>query len=235
MTFERVEIGNAVLYLGDCREILPTLDPVDLILTDPPYGLNMQNRSDGGGVCSAKSGNKIYERSDWDSQPPEKWVIELIQVKAKTVIIWGGNYFDLPPSKCFLIWDKGQRDFSLADGEMAWTNMEKAARFLTLSRGEQVAEGKQHPTQKPTRLMGWCLMQAPSAISILDPFMGSGTTGVAAINHGRSFVGIERDPKYFEIARKRITYAVEQSKQRLFEPEHEPQPDQPELGLDAAG
>ncbi len=206
----RIEtIGNATLYLGDCREILPTLAPCDLILTDPPYGISVCGNE--GGVTSLKSGSKDYGKQEWDNRPPERWVIELIRTKAKDCIVWGGNYFELPPTKCFLIWDKGQRDFSLADGEMAWTTLDKAARFLTISRGELNTDGREHPTQKPVRLMEWCLGHVPKATTICDPYMGSGTTGVAAVKMGKTFVGIEREPKYFEIACKRIDDAQRQT------------------------
>lgn len=206
----RIEtIGLATLYLGDCREVLPTLAPCDLILTDPPYGIAVCGNE--GGVTSLKSGSKDYGKQEWDNQPPERWVIELMRAKAKDCIVWGGNYFELPPTKCFLIWDKGQRDFSLADGEMAWTTLDKAARFLTISRGELNQDGREHPTQKPVRLMEWCLGHVPAAQTVCDPFMGSGTTGVAAVRMGRTFAGIEREPKYFDIACKRIEDAQRQT------------------------
>ena len=206
----RIEtIGLATLYLGDCREILPTLAPCDLILTDPPYGIAVCGNE--GGVTSLKSGSKDYGKQEWDNQPPERWVVELMRAKAKDCIVWGGNYFELPPTKCFLVWDKGQRDFSLADGEMAWTTLDKAARFLTISRGELNTDGREHPTQKPVRLMEWCLNHVPKAKTVCDPFMGSGTTGVAAVKMGRTFIGIEREPKYFDIAYKRIEDAQRQT------------------------
>lgn len=206
----RVEtIGLATLYLADCREVLPTLAPVDLILTDPPYGIGVCNRSDGG-VGSIVSGSKMYGREQWDKEAPPAWLFGLMREKARWLIIWGGNYYDLPPSPCWFAWDKGQRDFTFADGELAWTNLEKAVRFLTVPRGELVAEGKDHPTQKPLRLMEWCLNHAPKADTVCDPFLGSGTTGVATVKAGRTFIGIEREPKYFEIALKRIEDAQRQ-------------------------
>ena len=235
---EKVTIGNAELWLGDCREILPSLPKVDLILTDPPYGLNMQTRSDGGGVCSAKSGNKIYERGEWDKERPSLWLFPLMLEKSKSAIIWGGNYFTdvLPPSMCWLVWDKGQRDFSLADCEFAWCNEHRAARVFTYSRAAALKDGKTHPTQKPVALITWCLDQEKNIGIVCDPFMGSGTTGVACVQAGKAFIGIEREPKYFEIACKRIEHAVEQQKQRLFEPEPKPapKPEPQSLGLDDA-
>lgn len=207
----RIEtIGLATLYLGDCREILPTLAPCDLILTDPPYGIGVCNRSDGG-VGSIASGSKMYGREQWDKEAPPAWLFGLMREKARWLIIWGGNYYDLPPSPCWFAWDKGQRDFTFADGELAWTNLEKAVRFLTVPRGELVAEGKDHPTQKPLRLMEWCLDHVPKADTVCDPFLGSGTSGVAAVKMGRTFFGIEREPKYFDIACKRIEDAQRQT------------------------
>ena len=208
---EKETIGNAELYCGDCAVILPQLEPVDLILTDPPYGINVCNRSDGG-VSSISSGSKEYGREQWDKNPPPDWLVSLLQERAKKLIIWGGNYFKLPPSQCWLVWDKGQRDFTFADGELAWTNLDKAVRFLTVPRGELVAEGKEHPTQKPLRLMEWCLSQVKSFETVLDPFMGSGTTGVAAINMEKQFIGIERERKYFDIACERISQAQAQGR-----------------------
>ena len=206
-------IGLATLYLGDCREVLPTLAPVDLILTDPPYGIAVCGNE--GGVTSLKSGSKDYGKQELDNQPPERWVVELMRAKGKDCIIWGGNYFELPPTKCFLVWDKGQRDFSLADGEMAWTTLDKAARFLTISRGELNTDGREHPTQKPVRLMEWCLGHVPKAQTVCDPYMGSGTTGVACARMGLQFIGIERETKYFEIACERIANA--QRQESLFQ------------------
>lgn len=203
---EKVTIGNAELWHGDCAEILPLLPKFDLILTDPPYGLNMQTRADGGGVCSAKSGNRTYEYSEWDKERPPLWLFGLILDKSKDCIVWGGNYFTdaLPPTMQWLVWDKGQRNFSLADCEFAWSSKRAAARVLTLSRGEALQDGKEHPTQKPVRLMKWCLDMHPKAQTVCDPFMGTGTTGVAAVAMGKSFVGIERERKYFDIACERI-------------------------------
>ena len=203
---EKVTIGNAELWNGDCAEILPLLPKFDLILTDPPYGLNMQTRADGGGVCSAKSGNRTYEYSEWDKERPPLWLFGLILDKSKDCIVWGGNYFTdaLPPTMQWLVWDKGQRNFSLADCEFAWSSKRAAARVLTLSRGEALQDGKEHPTQKPVRLMKWCLDMHPKAQTVCDPFMGTGTTGVAAVAMGKSFVGIERERKYFDIACERI-------------------------------
>lgn len=132
---------------------------------------------------------------------------------APVQIIWGGNYFadNLPPSQCWLVWDKiNGAGFSLADVELAWTSMDKAARMFRVSRTATFSEGKEHPTQKPIALMSWCLTHIPQAKTILDPFMGSGTTGVACVKQGRSFIGIEIDEGYFDIACERISKAYAQ-------------------------
>lgn len=199
-------IGNATLYLGDCREIIPLLQKVDAVVTDPPYGIGM----DGGRVGKAE-----YERlSDWDKAPAD--VSQIIALNVPT-IIWGGNYFGLPASSCWLVWDKETAGVTtFADCELAWTNLPKAVRLIRhLWSGPymRVKEVRHHPTQKPLRIMEWSLEHVPTG-KILDPFMGSGTTGVACANLGRTFIGIEREPKYFDIACERIKAAQDQL--RLF-------------------
>lgn len=204
----RIErIGNATLYLGDCREILPTLGKVDACITDPPYGIGEH----GGGFRGRKGQNiRVHENLGWDKQRPGRDVFDLMLDAAHEQVIWGGNYFAdmLPPSKGWLYWQKLMGgDF--ADGELAWTTRDKALRqFTKCPKGQ----GAEHPTQKPVALMEWCLAFFPKAHAILDPFMGSGTTGVAAMNLGRSFIGIEREPKYFDIACRRIEDAQRQGR-----------------------
>lgn len=219
----KVEIGNATLYLGDCMDILPTLDKVDAVICDPPYGIGIDRSmaassgSQSGGMM-AKKGN--YFASGWDDAPMSLELAELIISKSETVIFWGGNYYGLPASQCWLVWDK-RVNGNFADCELAWTNMKKPVRKFEwmwngmLRQGQEERNG--HPTQKPLALMQWCIDQAGNPETILDPFMGSGTTGVAAIQMGRKFIGIERELKYFEIAVKRIKEAVAQP--QLFEPE----------------
>ena len=210
-----VIIGNATLYLGDCSEILPTLQQVDLTLTDPPYGINygglLKGKGDGYGNAD-KNGWKDYGAPEWDQHRPPLDVFKLIQASGKTQVIWGGNYFAdlLPPKMRWLVWDKGQRDFSLADVELAWTSDDKAARAFTYPRALALQDGKVHPTQKPVALMKWCLGLYPKCETVLDCYLGSGTTGVAAVQMGRKFIGIEREPKYFDIACKRIEDAQRQ-------------------------
>jgi site-specific DNA-methyltransferase (adenine-specific) len=209
----RIEkIGDATLYLGDCMDILLTLDKVDAVITDPPYGIGADSHAG-----KKENGWNQWEISGWDKQRPDKKTFDLFLPLGKIVIIWGGNYFTdwLKPSMQWLSWDKGQDGFSLADFELAWTNQDKASRRINYARSLALKDGKQHPTQKPLAVMRWCINQAGNPETILDPFMGSGTTGVAAIQMGRKFIGIEREPKYFDIACQRIEQAVAQP--RLFE------------------
>ena len=187
------------LRLGDCLEILPTLadNSVDAVITDPPYGMNSHNMRNAVAFMSV----------DWDTEPiSEAHLFECVRV-SNNQIIWGGNYFNLPPNRCYLIWDKGASMYgrSWAECEYAWTSFDKVARIYKLSSGR---EKKQHPTQKPLELMKWCIENYTNpGDTILDPFMGSGTTGVACVQTGRNFIGIEIEDKYFEIAEKRIKEA----------------------------
>ena len=214
----RIEkIGNATLYLGDCREILPTLPKVDLVLTDPPYGIaDVWKGGASNGWGRASSDTEL--RNSWDDKPPTKEFFEELSDSADLQVIWGGNYFELPPSRGWLIWNKPERNFTLADAELAWTNFDHVIRVFDYKRSDQHRE---HPTQKPVALMEWSIEQAgkrvwkkKSAETVADPFMGSGTTGVACANMGKTFYGIEREPKYFDIACRRIEQAYAQ--QRLF-------------------
>ena len=220
--FKKIEIGNATLYLGDCMDILPTLDKVDAVITDPPYGIGVDRAmaASSGRIVGKGVAKGTYFATGWDNAPMCLELAELIMSKGQKIIFWGGNYYGLPASQCWLVWDK-RVNGHFADCELAWTNMKKPVRKFEwmwngmLRQGQEERNG--HPTQKPLALMAWCIEQAENPQSILDPFMGSGTTGVAAIQMGRKFIGIEREPKYFEIACKRIEQAVAQP--QLFEPE----------------
>lgn len=205
----RVEtIGNATLYLGDCLEILPTLPKVDAVITDPPYGIGRDGMRES---TSTHGGRKAYEFMGWDQKRPSQEMFTLILKAGERHVIWGGNYFAdlLPASMKWLVWDKGQR-ISQSDGELAYTSDSGALRIFTLNRVELMKDGAEHPTQKPVRLMKWCIDQAGNPKSILDPFMGSGSTGVAAMQMGKEFIGIEIEPKYFDIACERIENAQRQ-------------------------
>lgn len=189
------------VWCGDMLAILPTLGKFDAVVTDPPYGI-------GASSGTGKYGRLKFQSTDkmWDNETPDLSTILALKIPT---IIWGGNYFALPPSRAFLVWDKGAgfkgRDF--AECEQAWCSFDANARvfaFDPLARGEY--RDKQHPTQKPVDLMRWCLGFTEG--HVLDPFMGSGTTGVAAAKLGRKFTGIEIDPGYYDIACKRISAAL---------------------------
>jgi len=200
---EKVVIGNAELWHGDCREILPTLPECDLILTDPPYGIGADKVK----AHSSIRDNDAWENRDWDNATPPAWVFGLMREKAGTLMVWGGNYFAdmLPATSGWLCWRKPEAEtgFSLADIELFWTSLSFAARTKTLPR----RDGNEHPTQKPVALIEWAMSFAPKAETVCDPYMGSGTTGVACANHGKRFTGIERERKYFDIACERISRA----------------------------
>lgn len=202
--------GAVTLYCGDCREILPTLSKVDAVVTDPPYGIDYGRA---GGFKASHGWGPWREKCEWDVSRPDRDVFDLMREVSKHQIIWGGNYFTdyLPPTMHWLMWDKGQREFSLADFEMAWGSQKRAARVIDCPRGMAVKDGKEHPTQKPLKVMLRCLQELPDKTeTILDPFMGSGTTGVAAVKLGRRFIGIEIEERYFQIACRRIEEATKQ-------------------------
>lgn len=221
-------IGDATLYLGDCMDVLPELSRLRAatkpshretiaIVTDPPYGIGEaagKNASRGNVAVS-----KDYGDEAWDDQPISDELLAMVRDAGRWQIIFGGNYYALPPTSCWLIWDKLNGDNDFADCEMAWTNLPKAIRRIRyLWNGMLKAPGEtrgDHPTQKPVGVMSWCLQQLPSGVSvILDPFMGSGTTGIACVKAGRAFIGIEKDQQHFDIACRRIEEAYRQP--RLF-------------------
>jgi hypothetical protein len=186
------------------------------ILTDPPYGIGMS-----GGNVGYKGFNNLA-RKEWDTETPDE-IIEFIRLTGLPYIIWGGNYFELPPARCYLVWDKGAsfKGRSYAESELALTNLDANARtFLFDPLAKGTYKGKQHPTQKPVALMEWCLEFLPEAQTILDPFMGSGTTLVACAKLGRSGIGIELDEDYFNIACERVEKAYQQTDLFVAPPEN---------------
>jgi len=221
---DRVDLldGRVMLYRGDCREILPTLGKVDACVTDPPYGIQAAKKK----AHSSIRDNPGWENQAWDDVRPEESILRALGGFPESAI-WGGNYFAdlLPASPAWLVWRKPQAEtgFSLADVELCWTNKAFAARTLTHQR----RDGQDHPTQKPVEVMRWTLSFIRGE-TILDPFMGSGTTGVAAVKLGRKFIGIEIDPRYFDIACRRIEDAARQP-DMFVEPA--PKPVQEGLGL----
>jgi len=198
----KMALGINKIYCADCLDLMKEMEDnsVDLVLTDPPYGIG-------------KFGDRIdksFKINDWDFIPTKKYFDEIFRI-SKNQIIWGGNYFRLPPTKGFLIWDKEQPfEFSLAMCEMAWTSFDKPAKIF---RYRVLNDKKEHPTQKALKLFEWCIVNSSKeGQTIFDPFLGSGTTAVACINTGRNFIGIEKDADYFEIAQRRIKEAQEQER-----------------------
>ncbi len=211
-----VIIGNATLYHGDCLDILPTLPKVDAVITDPPYGL-------GEAAGKNKSRNQLalatdYGDDDWDNAPLDDARLQLILAAGERVVLWGGNYYGLPASPKWLVWDK-QNSGDFADCELAWTNIPGAVRVFRhmwngMLRASEKNMPRVHPTQKPVALMRWCLDQAKLPSSVVDPCMGSGPVGIACVERGITYVGIERERKYFDIACERIENA--QRQERMF-------------------
>lgn len=208
---ERVEIiGDATLYLGDCLSILPHLGPVDAVVTDPPYGINWKPRVN-------HQDQRWVDDITFDPKP-------FLEV-GRFHLFWGGQYFasQLPDCEGWLTWVKRPtaHDFSndnrsYATTELAWRNWGKAKFIMHVWDGGMragVADNRTfcHPSQKPVEVMEWCLRQLPDDVhSILDPFCGSGTTGIACAKLGHRFIGIELDEGYFDIACRRIEAAYRQ-------------------------
>ena len=218
MTPYRMEqIGDCTLYLGDCLELLPTLGKFDAVVTDPPYGIGADktaHKDSGRQPGVALAAKREYRSTDWDSAPASAQHIQAMMDCSENQIIFGGNYFALPPARCWLVWDK-KVNGEFADCELAWTNLDKPVRRIEWMWNGMLRKGAEerndHPTQKPLGVIDWCLNHLPAqAKTICDPFMGSGTTGVACAKMGRKFTGIEIDPGYFDIACERIRKAYAQ-------------------------
>jgi len=199
------EADGITIFNADCRKILPWLGRFDLLLTDPPYGIGAGKMNLGMWRTSR------MEKGDWDKATPPSWLMDAMLESADKHIIWGGNYYGLPPSRQYLVWDKGAgfkgRDF--AECEQAWCSWDGNAKVYLrdpLASGDY--RDKVHPTQKPAALMRWCLSLVPDAATVLDPFMGSGTTLVASKMEGRKAVGIELEERYCEVAAKRLAQGV---------------------------
>src|SRR3990167_1388799 len=182
------------IYNQDCLETMKRMadKSVDLVLTDPPYVIGIANNPF----------RQKFEKADWDSSTPSKEYFDEIMRVSKEQIIWGGNYFDLPPSQCFYVWDKVQpEDFSSSMCEQAWVSKQSPAK---LYKQRVVQIQKWHPTTKPVELMAWCLKFFPDAKIIYDPFAGSGTTAIACKMLGRDYILNEISPEYCKIAEDRI-------------------------------
>jgi site-specific DNA-methyltransferase (adenine-specific) len=212
-----VVIGNATLYHGDCLEILPTLPKVDAVVTDPPYGISHKSGGGTGGKWANVKHQGVTIAGDSEPFDPSAWLSLDVPV-----VMWGANFYsDKLPGGGWLIWDKrpGIEDmvFNRSDSELAYFSGSKTVKTIRhlwhgLCRATEIGE-HHHPTQKPVAVMEWCVKQL-DAQTILDPFMGSGTTGVACMNLGRKFIGIELEKKYFDISCERIDQAQRQS--RMF-------------------
>lgn len=200
------ETDLGVLYHGDCLEIMPELEPVDLVLTDPPYGIGDKMK---GGTWGAA--DKYADFRKWDTKP-DSLIFDHIYDKSKYQIVWGANHFsNLQPSRCWLVWNKLNAVRTMSDCELAWTNFDQPTKRRNLPVGTHKSG---HPTEKPLDLMFWCIGIADKyvASSILDPFLGSGTTAVACERLNRKWVGIEISEKYCEIAARRIEQEASQLK-----------------------
>jgi DNA modification methylase len=204
------DIDGITIYHGDCREILPHLPKVDLVLTDPPYGIKENAHRVASRTKLAATID--YGDFEWDSEPASDEEISASMSAGNKIILWGGNYFKVPPSRGWLVWDK-QNSGNFADCELAWTNLAMSVRIFRhlwngMIRGSERDVKRVHPTQKPIRLMEWCINKAGDVQTILDPFMGSGTTLVAAKQLHRKAIGIEIEERYCEIAVKRLGQGV---------------------------
>lgn len=237
---EKVTIGNAELWHGDCREILPLVQ-ADACVTDPPYGIGYVHG--GGGAARVSLGMKRRGVLGVNANKPihgdDKPFDPTHLLNFPAVLMFGADHFrdKLPKGGTMIAWDKhigiGPND-SFADAEFIWTNLKikrNVIRFLwkgvtCVKAGEE--SRRPHPTTKPQGVMRWCIQQMPSARVIVDPYMGSGSTGCAAVTLGRRFIGIEIHRPYFDIACERISCAQAQGQLLLPEPKQTP-PQQAEL------
>ena len=205
---------NTTLWQGDCLELMKNIPDgsVDLVLTDPPYGKKADKGTNGFGYAK----NRRYG-GGWDSKRPSKKVFNEMLRIGKNVIIFGGNYFAdiLPPSNHWIFWDKkGDIAFQnpFADGELIYTTFKKPIKRIVFKQQGFITDSndkRYHPTQKPSELVEMLIKEySKEGDTILDCFMGSGTTGIACVNTGRRFIGIEKEQKYFEIAKQRIEEAA---------------------------
>ena len=208
------------LHHGNCMDIIQDIDlsAIDAVITDPPYGTStLTNNYDRGLSCLTAANN--YPPIYGDDKPfdPSPWI------KFPKVVLFGANYYadKLPPSGCWLIWDKrcGVVEVDQADAELAWTKgapgtVPRVFRHLWhgMLKDSERDEKRVHPTQKPVALMNWVMQKVgvPEGGTVLDPYMGSGSTGLACIKAGFSFVGIEIEESYFNISKERIELAQQQ-------------------------
>jgi site-specific DNA-methyltransferase (adenine-specific) len=195
---------RVTLYHGDCREATEWL-AADVLVTDPPYGLGDKMR---GGVSEWprwKEGLNLQGGLSWDASTSD--LVPTLPGRFSAAIIWGGNYYPLPPRRGWLVWDKVVRRFSSGHCELAWTTLNQPVRAFNFATG-RLANVKQHPTEKPVMLMIWCLSFLDESSTVADPFAGSGSTLVAAKQQGRTAIGVEIEERYCEIAARRLAQGV---------------------------
>lgn len=207
--------GGITIYHGDCRQIMPGLGTFDLLLSDPPYGIGESvkaHKRATDGVKRPGGPPRFFEAGDWDNKPVPQWVLSLALDITRWQIVFGGNYYAMPPSKCWLVWDKENGETDFADCELAWTNLDKAVRRIRHQWNGMLRKGKEprwHPTQKPLDVIAWALRQAPDDVAtVIDPWMGSGTSLRAAKDAGKRAVGIELDERHCETAAERLSQEV---------------------------
>lgn len=212
--------ANCEIYLGDNRVLLPAMPDCDLLLTDPPYGIKVAKHGTIG--SQAKRGHKRtgfaasaklteFGKVKWDDTIPPRWVLDAAMEKTRWQIIWGGGHMGhMPRATCWLVWDKRNDGVDFSNCEIAWTNLKRAVRIFRwrwngcLQEDMKNKEKRVHPAQKPVPLMDWCLTMAHTNGTVIDPWMGAGSTLVAAKRAGLKAIGIEREEIYCELAAKRL-------------------------------
>jgi site-specific DNA-methyltransferase (adenine-specific) len=220
---------GVTVYCGDCREVLPLVGGIDAVVSDPPYGIAYKSPS---GRGQTLRGDYPVIHGDTEPFDPAPFL------GFSQVVLFGANHYadKLPASAKWLVWDKrdGGTSNNNSDCELAWVKVGGSARLVRhlwngMLKASERDELRVHPTQKPVAVMEWVLRQTTEeGQKVLDPFMGSGSTGIAAVRTRRNFVGIEIEPKYFEIALRRISDAL--ARPDLFAPTPTP-PKQEALGL----
>lgn len=193
--------AGITIYNCDCREILGFVE-ADAVVTDPPYGI-ADVWQGGAGHGWGRADKSKASRNAWDGSPPDDETISRILAIGSQHIVWGGNYFSLPPSRCWLVWNKPERGFTLAECELAWTDFDSVARVFDYRRSDP---DRVHPTQKPLALMKWCVGKTKGVV--FDPYMGSGTTLRAAKEFGRRAIGCDIDEQWCEAAANRLAQGV---------------------------
>lgn len=232
-SFRCERIGPHKLYLGDCLAVTPLLGGIDAVVTDPPYGISYSHGAGGGKLARSTIFDSHPVAGDDEPFDPSPWL------GFPKVVLFGANHYAsrLPDSAFWLIWDKrdGVCSNDQADAELAWVKGRGNARVIRhlwngMLKASERGIDRVHPTQKPIAVMEWAMRAAGVAGNVLDPFMGSGTTGVACVRLGHRFTGIEMDPRYFDIACARIEKAISQPD--LFIEPPPPKPEQLNLLVD---